>query len=134
MPQTIETTVYAFNELDETAKQKAREWYLESALNYDWWEYIYEDAIAIGKILGIEIERIYFSGFGSQGDGACFDGTFAYRKNMLRELAEYAPNDEELREIATNIYNTQRQNFYRLSETMHRHFTGAEKGFWEARA
>ena len=30
--------VYQFNELSDRAKERAREWYREGALDYDWWE------------------------------------------------------------------------------------------------
>ena len=78
MPQTFEVTVFKFNELDDKAKEKAREWYREGALNYDWWDSVYEDAERIAEILGIELKHrqekqrygmtiqepcIWFSGF-----------------------------------------------------------------------
>jgi hypothetical protein len=47
--RTIETTLYQYDELPtEKAKEKAREWYCEWALDYYWWEFIYEDAKTIG--------------------------------------------------------------------------------------
>ena len=57
MPQTFEVTVFKFNELDDKAKEKAREWYREGALNYDWWDSVYEDAERIAEILGIELKH-----------------------------------------------------------------------------
>lgn len=39
--------VYTFGELDNDAKEKARSWYRESAVDPDWWMDIYEDAGAI---------------------------------------------------------------------------------------
>ncbi len=40
----------------------------------DWWDYVYEDFKRDMEEIGIEVDRIYFSGFWSQGDGACFEG------------------------------------------------------------
>ena len=56
--KTIETTVCEFAELSESAKDKAREWYRDGALDYDWWESTYEDAARIGlKIDGFGLDR-----------------------------------------------------------------------------
>lgn len=41
----------------------------------DWWEYVYENFKEDMKGQGIDVDRMYFSGFWSQGDGACFDGS-----------------------------------------------------------
>lgn len=49
--KTITTTVYEFDELNDKAKEKARDWWREHVLDYDWWEYLCEDA----KTIGLEI-------------------------------------------------------------------------------
>ena len=51
--RTIEVKVYQFNELNEQAKDKARNWWRESGLEYRWWDSVYEDATNIG----LEITR-----------------------------------------------------------------------------
>ena len=56
--QTHIVTTYSFTELDERAKERARDWYRIGALEYDWWEYVYEDAERIGlKITGFDLGR-----------------------------------------------------------------------------
>lgn len=56
--KTIKTTVYEFDELSDAAKEKARDWYREHALDYDWWESTYEDAERVGlKITGFDLDR-----------------------------------------------------------------------------
>lgn len=126
-PQTIE--VYKFSELDESAKEKAREWYSNGALDYDWWDSVYEDAGRIFDILGIVSQKpvklmgggtryepcIWFSGFCSQGDGACFEGSYSYAKGSAKAIREYAPLDTVLHEIADTLVDVQRRNFYRLT-------------------
>lgn len=58
MPHTKCKTVYYFNELTDNAKDKARDWYREGALDYDWWEYTYEDAERCGlKITEFDLDR-----------------------------------------------------------------------------
>ena len=74
MPTEITITAYEFNELQETAKKRAREKLVELVTSYNWWDIVYEDAKADAKELGFDIEDIRFSGFWSQGDGASWTG------------------------------------------------------------
>src|ERR1700687_4493128 len=54
----IMTKLYRFDELTDAAKEKARDWYREDVLDYDWYDYIYEDAKTIGlKITGFDLGR-----------------------------------------------------------------------------
>lgn len=56
--RTIETKVYKFNELSETAKEKAIEYMSDTNVNYEWWEFIYTDAEDIGlKLTGFDMDR-----------------------------------------------------------------------------
>lgn len=50
--------LYQFTELDDTAKERARQWYREGALDYDWWEYLYDDAKGVGlDITEFDLDR-----------------------------------------------------------------------------
>lgn len=109
-----EKKLFLFDELDDKAKQKAREWWCSDGLDYEWWENVYEDAITIGKKLGIEIEHVLFSGFSSQGDGACFEGRYEYRKGWRKDLEAFAPKDIKLFEIGTSLQALQKRHFYKL--------------------
>lgn len=51
MPRRKYKTVYTFDELSDKAKDKARDWWRQGGLDYEWWGYIYEDA----KRVGLEI-------------------------------------------------------------------------------
>lgn len=75
MPETIEVTVYKFNELEGRAKEHARNKLIEWATDYEWWEDVYAEAKVQGAERGFEIEDIRFSGFWSQGDGASWTGS-----------------------------------------------------------
>lgn len=108
------TKVYEFDELSDEAKEKARAWYRESAFGYDWYDSVYEDAKTCGALIGIDIEKIYFSGFSSQGDGACFEGEYRYKKGALKAIKEHAPKDTELHNIAMELQKEQRKYFYSL--------------------
>lgn len=114
--QIIETKVYTFDELSDEAKDKARYWYREDGFSYDWWDQVYEDAYAIAKLMGLDIEPcgrndrthgINFSGFSSQGDGACFAGRYRPVRGALAAVKEYAPQDEMLHSIAAELDSIQ---------------------------
>jgi hypothetical protein len=129
MPRIIETTVYQLDELSEAAKEKARDWFREGVGDWDWYDSVYEDFEAICRILGVELKTttvrlmgggsrqkpcIYFSGFYSQGDGACFEGRYAYQKGATRRIRDYAPTDTVLHDIADRLQAVQRRNFFQL--------------------
>ena len=44
---TVEA-IYAFEELSDKAKDKARDWYIDCGFDYEWWDFIYEDAENVG--------------------------------------------------------------------------------------
>jgi hypothetical protein len=141
--RTIETPVFKFDQLSDEAKARAldkhRNWNTQDT---DWWDSVYEDAIRMAAIMGIEIDTrrhghkepaIYFSGFSSQGDGACFEGSYSYRKGALRELKAEAPArykdpqtkqwvdvpaNAELHQICRNLQDVQSRHFYKLEATV----------------
>jgi hypothetical protein len=56
--KTVKVNVYKFSELSEQAKEKARNWWREGGLNYEWWDYFYYDAERIGlKITSFDLDR-----------------------------------------------------------------------------
>jgi len=132
----IEKEVYQFDELSDRARERAREWWRARGLDYGWWDFIYEDFIAVGKCLGIEFDYrsgvngrgeptlgepcIYFSGFSSQGDGACFDGNWSYRKGWRKELKGYAPKDAELVRIGECLQAAAKPKWVASARTKHR--------------
>lgn len=118
MPTTKTITLYTFDELSDTAKEKARDWYKEDGLGYEWWDSVYEDAKTVAALMGISVTQFYFSGFWSQGDGACFEGNYEYALASVAAVKEYAPKDEELHRIATQLALLQQKNFYKLSATV----------------
>jgi hypothetical protein len=55
--RTIQTNLYKFNELSEEAKQKAIERLYDINIDYDWWNYLFDDAKEIGlKINSFDID------------------------------------------------------------------------------
>lgn len=133
MPKTVETTVYKFSELSERAKERARDWYRGCIESDEIAESVIDDAASIAEILGIEFNQkpvklmngktryepcIWWSGFSSQGDGACFEGHYRYAKGSVKAIKAYAPKDTELHRIAVDLANIQKRFFYKLEARM----------------
>lgn len=94
-----------FADLNEKAKDKARDEARDWNVDHDWWIYTYEDAIECGKLLGIDIKSkdLAFSGFSHQGSGASFTGRYSSIPNVVKNIAEHAPQDETLHAIAREL-------------------------------
>ena len=136
MPRIIKTTVYDIHELDNAAKAEARDWYVQHVLATTaiWHEHVFDDFETICGLLGItiltrpETQRgqhparavrcIWFSGFASQGDGACFEGDWKHATGTSRHIREYAPQDKTLHQIADALTRAQKRNFYQLAGVM----------------
>lgn len=53
-----ETKVYKFDELTEEQKDKVIEKHCDINIDYEWWQFVYEDAEQIGlKITGFDLDR-----------------------------------------------------------------------------
>ena len=117
--QTISKTVYNFSELNDKAKETARSGY-RTGLDFDA-ECTIEDARHVAKLMGWDIDEVYWSGFSSQGDGAQFTGYMRYAKGCAKAVKAFAPLDTELQRIAQAWQNLQRSHFYALrAEVTHR--------------
>lgn len=103
-----------FDKLSLKAKQAARQaWIDDQGQNYpydEWWNF--DDFVECARRLGIDIDdrgnkirgpAIYFSGFWSQGDGASFEGKYKCRPDAVQQIAEWAPLDETLNELARQL-------------------------------
>ena len=111
---TKATLVYSFEELSKEAQAVAVQHYQESASEFIELDYVTDHLEEIGKSIGIDIDRIYYSGFYSQGDGLCFSGSYSYKKGWKEELVKIV-KDEEIFEIAEALQLEQQKNFYQLS-------------------
>ena len=120
--EMIMREIYTFDELSESAKEKARDWWRNGGLDYEWYESVCSDFMTICGILGFDVDSrdIQFSGFCSQGDGASFTGSYKYGKCSAKKIREYAPQDAALHEIADTLQALQKRNFYSLSASVTR--------------
>jgi hypothetical protein len=58
--KTVAIKVYQFDELSDDAKEEARTWFRDGALDYEWWDSIYGDAKEVGLIIsefGLDYNR-----------------------------------------------------------------------------
>jgi hypothetical protein len=108
----IETKAYLYNELSDAAKQRARDWYTSDIEFIA--DYIIEDAVEIASILGVSDCKVFYSGFWSQGSGACINGKYSYNKGALKRIKEFAPTDTVLHDIAQRLQDAQRKAFYKI--------------------
>ena len=120
-----QTKVYRYDELSDKAKERVRDWYRVVICEDSYWnECVIEDAATVAEFLGLDINQtayktmggetrykptIYFSGFWSQGDGACVEGTWRASDVKVDELKEYAPQDEELHRIVDGLAETAKE-------------------------
>ena len=128
--ETITRTLYQFDELSPEAQRHA----LEEQARYEAddfdHEFVFDDAATIADLFGLDIRQtrktrmngehhyaptIYYSGFCSQGDGACFEGSYSYKPGALKAVKEYASEDKELHRIVKALQDIQRKNFYQLT-------------------
>lgn len=123
MSRIVQTEIFKYNELNEKAQQKARDWY-RTIISEDsfWSESVIEDAKDIGKLLGITIDEIYWSGFWSQGDGACFEGKWAASDVDFKSLNTYIPQDKELQHIGGVLAGIKEDNPNGIASIAHRGF------------
>ena len=104
MPTLVTTEIFKFNELSENAREKARAWYREGCCEDSFWsDSVITDVKEIGKLMGFDISKVYFSGFNSQGDGAMFEGVFRSSEFEAGGIKALAPKDTELQRIANEI-------------------------------
>ena len=129
MPEIVETTIFRFDELADEAKDEARAWYRKGSIDYDWHESVVDDFRQIAEILGVRFKTraiplmgggvrrqpcIWFSGFYSQNDGACFEGRYEYAKSASAAIRAHMPRAGELHRIADTLQAVQRRNFFQL--------------------
>lgn len=81
----------------------------------DWYEPVVESFKEDMKEVGIYVDRVYFSGFCSQGDGACFAGSLCdTRKYLDHHHADQFPMVRKLLEQGGDVHVTtsHRGNYY----------------------
>lgn len=104
---TKTVTLYLFNELSDSAKEKARNWWREGSMDDCYWsESTLDEAKEQAVNMGLDIDKIYFRGFSSQGDGACYVGKWHACDVKAGETAKDwgdSPATKEIKRIAESF-------------------------------
>ncbi len=90
--QTSQST-FKYHELEGSAREKARQHYIEHWIIDDWYDSVYYDFKTEGVEKGFQIEDIKFSGFWSQGDGASWVGYIDLTVFIEKHLPESIGRD-----------------------------------------
>lgn len=96
-----------------SAEQKAKliEKYRDINVDWnDWHEWVIEKFKEEMSDIGINVNRVYFTGFWSQGDGACFDGGAWFPKFMDNFDADKYPMIRKLLSMNGSVYFSCRQS------------------------
>jgi hypothetical protein len=88
---------------------KHRHWNVD---HIEWWDSIYDDFKHDMDKIGIEVHRMYFTGFCSQGDGACFDGRVFSWGDFLPSILRADPALITLAEQAWSFRVEHRGHYY----------------------
>ena len=89
---TKEITAKELQELDPKRFEKEYYKWMEFALDYEWWDYLYTQFKADCLPKGVRVDAINFSGVHSQGDGATFSAYVDVPQYMeLQKLHETYP-------------------------------------------
>ena len=103
-------TVYSFAELSEEAQERALNAFRCINVEYDWWEDSYDTIRTAGKLLGLDIDGIYFD-----TDSYCiFDASYEYARGAVKAVRDEFPRMTDLHEVARDLQALQRRYFYSL--------------------
>ena len=103
--RVLETNIYTFDELADDAKERAREWWRGGFLqDSDWHIFTIDDAKECMTLLGFAVTDVLYTGFWSQGDGACFTGQW-YAENVcpVAKMRAHSPKDAVLLRLSRDL-------------------------------
>lgn len=138
---TKTVNLYTFDELSDSAKEKARQWWRDcEAQEFGHFGELNEPIETAAKILGIALNThaVGLHGGGTrhepciwwtlhvQGAGASFDGTYSYAKGSQKAIRAEFGTDTVLHGIADDLAKIQKQYGYRITAQVkadsHGHF------------
>lgn len=114
--RTIEKQVFTFEELSEEASQKVIENYRNNSHDDS---FVFDDVknnyTEFLEYIGFNNVKIYFTGFYSQGDGACFTGSYKYAKIDKKKLSGFCLSMNFMLETIKMLTDLQKPMFYSLT-------------------
>ena len=87
-----------WDQLTEANRERLLEKHRDCEVQWEWWDSVEEMFKEDMEAIGVYVEAMYFSGFWSQGDGACFNGyvrnwrdflTAVKRPDLIEVVDEY---------------------------------------------
>jgi len=116
MPIITTKTLYQFDELSDNAKLKTIESVRNNPhyLDDQWYDYLIDDFIEILESIGFYNVEIRFTGFGSQGDGAHFTGSYRYKAGALAKVKKEYPEYTALHDLAKTLQELESKDFYAI--------------------
>ena len=107
----ITVKVYAFAELSETAQERALNDFRYIDVGWDWWDDAFDTIRIAGKLIGLDIDRIYFD-----TDLYCiFNADYEYVRGAVKAIQAEFPRMTALHEVAQKLQVLQKRHFYSLS-------------------
>jgi len=100
--------------MDTTSSERTAliEKYRDINTGHDWWEYVYEVFCQDMADIGIRVDQMYFSGFWSQGDGACFEGAVTDWRLFLGSMGYTDPALVSFAEDFASVQCSHRGHYY----------------------
>ena len=99
--KTEETKIYEFSELSEESKEHAIDkMRLFNVEHIDWWDYTVDDFKENQKYF--EADKVCFSGFCSQGDGAMFE-YYQIKNKLVNEFVDHTCSVHNISETKREI-------------------------------
>lgn len=108
MKATIEVEVLTYDELPADYKTKLLHQEFECIREMWQYDHLTDEFTAELSEIGFEESKIWFSGFGNQGDGACFDATVDLVKVCKHLGIAYNPDEQDWEcsiEVVNHHYN-----------------------------
>jgi hypothetical protein len=119
---TTETVAYKFDELSKEAQEKAIDKHRDFNVSFDdWYEFTIEEFKESNEYF--DVDKVYFSGFWSQGDGAMFE--YSSLTDRLRDIFIDGLDLTPMRKgwlknnIAVSGHGKQRGNYYHENSCTH---------------
>ncbi len=142
MPTTKTIELFTYDELEDSAKETAKQWWLECRDASDF-EYVIDDFVTIVEMLGFSVKThtVQLMGGGTrqapnvwwslgycQSDHAGFEGSYSHKTGSAAAVKKYAPKDEDLHAIVDALTVLQRGAGYQLQSC----FTFSDRRGYEA--
>ena len=108
----ITVKAYKFDELSDDAKKRALNKFRDINVEYDWWtDGAYYTIRAAGKLIGLDIDRIYFDTYLY----CIFDASYEYVRGASAAVCKEFSWADDLHKVAKDLQALQKRHFYSLS-------------------